>query len=272
MFRNFFPTRWRPLAAASALAAAPVSAGLIPIDDYLLAPDGQNLATTFQHTDVNALHRGQVLPALGTPTVYVVSRFAFGTGSDAHLQWQFSTSASVANRIGIEVQDSGLVQTLGTANGILQAVSPTTPKRTTFNLAQDLAGQTITVLAKLQYDATFSDFYDARVSFNGTASTSDDTLMNVWINPDLSAVEGSGLSAGNLYALWNSAGFSYFRQNIQNQFTPGGAGAAAITETRILTGADATFANALALAVVPEPSSWGLFALGGLALFLRRRA
>jgi len=186
------------------------------------------------------------------------------------MQTQFYVNETTAPRVGIEVQDTGLVQTISTGDGILQAVSPTTPKRTTVNLAQDMAGQTITLLAKLQYDATLSATYDARTTLNGALSTSDDTLMNVWINPDGTDVEGSGLTAGDMYALWNSAGFNWFRQTIQNQSTPGTAGTSSIIDTTVLTGSDATFANALALAV-PEPSTALLGGLGLLAFMRRRR-
>ncbi len=260
------------LAVITILAAGSVQAAVINLADYSLTPDGQNLATTFQNTNVNTLNSGSVLPASGTPTVYVVSTFTFGTDSNAHLQWQFYVNETSAPRIGIEVNDDGLIQTIGTGNG--QLLGNGTPKRTTVNLTQDMAGQTITLLAKLHYDATLSDTYQA--TSNGvTPTNSDDTLMNVWINPTSSSVEGSGLSAGDLYALWNSAGFNWFRQTIQNQNTPGTAGDSLITNTVILTGDDATFANALAFAVppVPEPGTLVLLALGGLVglLIVRRR-
>jgi len=247
-------------------------AAIINLNNYTLTPDGQNLTTTFQHTEIATLNGGtNVLPNSGTPVVYLVTSLIFGASSDAHLQVQFSTSSTTANRIGIEVQDTGLISSLGTGDGVLQAISSTTPKRTSVNLAQDVAGQTITLLIKLQYDSTFSATYDARTSFNGSQSTSDDTLMNVWINPTGSDVEGSGLTAGDMYALWNSASFSYIRQNIQNQLTPGTAGDSSITNTRIFTGADATWANALAFATIPEPSAALLGSLGILLLFRRRR-
>lgn len=126
-----------------------------------------------------------------------------------------------------------------------------------------MGGKTITLLAKLHYDATHSDTYSQ-------SNTANDTLMNVWINPTASSVEGSGLSAGDLTTVWNSAGFSWFRQTIENQSTPDTAGLSSITNTVILTGGDATFANALAIAI-PEPTTALLGGLGLLALLRRRR-
>lgn len=231
--KKHFITR---LAMLSVAAALPIQAAEINLADYSLVPDGANLTTTFQNTNVNALNGGSVLPASGTPVVYVISTFNFGASSDAHLQWQFSVNETSALRLGVEVNDDGLVQFLGTGDST----------RTSFNLAQDMAGQSITLLAKLQYNATNNVTY-------GKTNASDDTVMNVWVNPTASAVEGSGLSAGNLSTIWNSAGFNWFRQVIQNQNTPDTAGTSSITNTKVLTGAQATFAKALALATGATP-------------------
>jgi alpha-galactosidase len=228
-----------PIIALLGLAAAlPTLAAEIDIPDYSLAPNGLNETTTFQHTDVSTPNGGQVLPT-GTPkTAYVITTFTFGSASDAHLQWQFSTSSTAANRLGVEIQDTGLVQFLGT--------NDTT--RTNFNFNQDMAGQTVVLLAKLSFDANNNVTY-------GKANASDDTIMNVWINPTGSDVEGSpnSLSAGDMSTIWNSAGFSYFRQTIQNQNTPGTSGTSSITNTTILTGTDATWSNALSLATGGTP-------------------
>jgi len=217
-------------------AVLPCQAAETGLTDYSLVPDGTNLTTTFQNTNINTLNGGTVLPASGTPVVYVVSTFTFGTSSDAHLQWQFYVNEASAGRIGVEIQDTGLVQFIGTSDST----------QTNFNFAQDMAGQTVTLLAKLSYNATNNVTY-------GKANAADDTVMNVWINPTGSEVEGSGLSAGDLSTVWNSAGFNWFRQTIQNQNTPGTAGSSSITNTTILTGAEAIFANALALATGGNP-------------------
>lgn len=223
--------------------ALPCTAAEISVPAYSLVPDGQNLSTTYQSTDIKALNANTSVLATGTSkTVYVVSTFTFGTASDAHLQWQFATGSTSANRIGVEIHDTGLVQTLGTGAGTITVDSTTLPNRTTVDLAQDMAGQTVTLLAKLSYDANHS------VTYGRVSNTADDTLMNVWINPDGTDVEGSGITAGDLYALWNSASFDWFRQAIQNQNTPPSSGTSSITHTTVLTGADATWANAIALA------------------------
>jgi hypothetical protein len=226
-------------AIAALLASAPPSrAAEIDLPDYSLTPDGTNLTTTFQNTNINTPNGGTVLPASGTPVVYVVAKFNFGADSDAHLQWQFWVNEASAARLGVEIQDTGLVQFLGTGDST----------RTNFNFAQDMAGQTVTLLAKLSYDSNNNVTY-------GKTGASDDTILNVWVNPDSNDVEGApnSLSAGDMSTIWNSAGFNWFRQIIQNQSTPGTAGTSSITNTTILTGADATFAKALGLATGATP-------------------
>lgn len=262
-------------AALSALAAVTSQAAVIGITDYSLVPNGLNEpATTFQNTNLGS----NIFNGTNGQVIYVVSTFTFGAASDAHLQWAFSTTNTSANRLGIEVQDTGLVQTLGSGSGILQNISPTTNKRSTVNLATDMAGTTITLLAKFYFNSTVSSDLGARTAAlpAGSESTADDTIMNIWINPDLSDVEGdlsshaAMIGNGDMYAVWNSTGFAHFRQTIQNQNTPGTSGTSTIGDTTILTGTDATFANAMALAI-PEPSAALLGGLGFLALLRRRR-
>lgn len=228
--------------------ASSASAAVINVSDLSLTPDGST-TSSLQHTSV-----GSVLPTGATPNIiYFITTFTFGTGSDAHLQAQFAANnVGTAGRLGVEVQDNGVVSIIGTG-----APLPTV------NLAQDMAGQTITLLAKLHYDETHSVTYSQ-------SNASNDTVMNLWVNPTISSVEGSGLSAGDISTIWNSAGFTWFRQTIQNQSTPGTAGASTISDTVVLTGTDATFSNALAIAV-PEPSAALLGGLGMLALLRRRR-
>ena len=268
------PTRIsQKLAAVAVIANMSAHAAVISITDYSLAPNGLNEATTFQHTNLGS----NIFSGVNGAVIYVVSTFTFGTASDAHLQWAFSNSATVANRMGIEVQDTGLVQTFNTNSGILQNISPTTPKRTTVNLGE-MAGQTITLVAKFYYNTAVSSDLGARTAAlpGGSETTADDTIMNLWINPDNTDVEGDTSSHaamignGDMYAVWNSTSFSYFRQTIQNQLTPGTSGTSTIGDTTILTGANATFANAMTLAI-PEPRAALLGGLGLLALLRRRR-
>jgi hypothetical protein len=228
------------------------NAAVIHLPDYSLTPDGTNSSTTFQDTNVSTLNGGAVLPTTAANVVYFVSTFTFGTGSNAHFEAGFRHS-NLAARLGVAVNDDGLVQIIGTGTPLPSV-----------NLAKDMAGQTITLLAKLHYDSTHSVTYLQ-------SNVANDTVMNVWINPTEASVEGSGLSAGDMSTIWNSAAFTFFRQTIQNQSTPDTAGVSSITNTVILTGSEATFANALAIAI-PEPSTALLSGLGFLALLRRRRA
>jgi|GEM_PF-514499 len=202
----------------------------IDISDISLTPDSTN-ATQVLQTDISIPNGGNVLPNVNGTVVYAVTTYTFGAGSESHFISRFN-AINGATRLGIEVQDTGLIQFASTND----------PGRTNVNLAQDMAGTTVTLLIKQHYD-TSND------SLRATLGTSDDTLMTVWVNPDNSDVEGSGLTAGDMHTLWNSATYKFFTQTIENQSTPGTAGNSFITNTVILTGADATFANANALAL-----------------------
>ena len=251
------------LVLALATATSVSDAAIINISNTSLEPDGTN-AVQADQTQINTLNDGgaDLLPnSNGNPPVYLITTFTFGADSNAHFTTRFNATGG-QNRLGVRVQDNGLVD----------FVSSGDPGRTSFNIATDngdtsstgyLAGQTVTLLIKQQFDTSFD-------SLRATLGTGDDTLMSVWINPDLTDVEGSGITAGDMHTLWNSNTYRFFTQTIENQSTPGSAGDSLITNTVILTGSDATFANALALAV-PEPSSAILGGLGMLALLRRRR-
>ena len=228
-------------------------AATINLSDYSFAPDG-SASTNIQQTNISTPNAGDVLPAgASTHVVYLVTTYDFGASSDAHLQTSFRATGGQA-RLGIRIQDTGQVEFTGTGDST----------RTSFNFSQDMAGQTVVLLAKLHYDPTHNVTY-------GKTNASDDTLMNVWVNPTASSVEGSGQSAGDMQTVWNSATFRFFNQEILNQSTPGTAGTSSITDTVILTGTDATFANALLAAGVPEPSTLALATLGLLGWRRRRR-
>ena len=229
-------------------------AAVISLPNLSFEPDGSG-TTTIQQTNIQTPNGGSdVLQAGATPRVaYLVTKYTFGVGSDAHLRTSFRATGAQP-RLGVEVQDTGQVQFTGSSDG----------SRTSFNFGQDMAGQTVVLLAKLNYDQNNNITY-------GRANNNDDTLMNVWVNPIFNEIEGPvGLSAGDMSTVWNSATFRFFNQEISNQNTPGAAGTSFISNTVILTGADATFRNAIGFAV-PEPSSTALFGLAGLALMIRRR-
>jgi hypothetical protein len=250
-FTSWFAVNALAAGLSIGVGAGTVDGAVININDYSLVPNGLNETTTFQSTDLSP---DLLNPAVNNTVFYVVSTFTFGTASDAHLQWAFSTVNTSANRLGIEVQDTGLVQFLGTGD----------TTRTSFNFAQDMAGQTVVLLAKVSYNSNNNVTY-------GKANASDDTIMNVWINPNGADVEGGAndLSAGDISTIWNSTSFNWFRQTIQNQNTPGTSGTSTIGDTTILTGADATFANAMALVPVPEPGTWAILGAGAAVAGLR---
>lgn len=243
------------LSIGAMFAASAAHAAIISISDTSLVPDGTN-AQQVDQTQINVLNDGgaDVLPNVNGTVVFYVTTVTFGENSDAHFISRFNATGG-QNRLGIEVQDTGLIQ----------FVSSGDPGRTNVNLGTDLAGETLTFIIKQHYDSSND-------SLRATLNTGDDTLMNVWVNPDINDVEGSGLSAGDMHTLWNSHTYRFFTQTIQNQSTPGTAGTSTISDTVILTGSDATFANALFYAgVVPEPSALALTGLGGLLLLRRHR-
>lgn len=178
----------------------------------------------------------------------------FGAESDVHMKAHFTSDLNTPPtvRFGVQVNNDGLVEVFGAGSPL--------PVYSTFDLAQDMAGQSITFLAKLDYD----------VDRNTGGYPNNDTLMNIWVNPTDLSVEGSGITAGDMYNIRNSAGFFGFLQSIENQNTPGTAGDSLIINTKIFTGADATWENALG-AAIPEPSTAILAGLGLAGVCMRRR-
>ena len=253
------PSRIIPHLAAAVIAASAAQAAVINVPDYTLVPDGStfgsdnsNTSTQLQITDVQTPNGGVVLPAGGTSTAYVVTTFTWGAGSNVHMFAHFAISNG-ANRLGVAADDDGIFISFGDGNNNFA-----TAGGNGINLAQDMAGQTVTILLEFLYDV------------NRNTLNSDDTLMNVWINPTVSSTASGGSAGGDFNVVWNSSAFTRFEQRIENQGTPGTSGASSITNTTILTGTDATWSNALAIAI-PEPSAVLLGSLGILALLRRRR-
>ncbi len=242
-------------AIGAMLAVSSGHAAVFSVPDYSLSPDGTT-ASPFQSYNITANNGGSPILSTSGDVVYFITTFTWAANTNADLVVNFAASAG-QDRLGVRINNTGALDTYGDGNTPISS-------NPDYNFGAQMDGQTVILIAKLQYDLTNNVTY-------GSGNASDDTLMNVWVNPTISSVEGSGTSAGDQWTLWNSAGYHQFEQRIFNNSTPGTSGASFITNTTILSGADATFENALLYAgVVPEPSSLALLSLGGL-MFLRRR-
>lgn len=258
------------LVALMLLTVGSAHAAVLSVPDYTLVPDGTEygssshyLSTEDQRYDVNANNGGTIVNA-GSPVAYYVTTFEFGAGTSADIYLNFTASVG-QDRLGLLVRSNGTFVSWGDGtNG------------TDLDLGSSLAGETITIIGKFEYDANNSDTY-------GQSNASNDSFATFWINPTPSSTEGSGLPdgyegvananfAGDFASnVWNSSSFYLLKQRIDNNSTLAGNGSSSILNTTVLTGSDATFANALALATVPEPASLATGLLGLTMLVVRRR-
>lgn len=263
--------RFNPLLILPILLG-PANAAILSVSNFSLTPDGTT-TSPIQTYDVNTNNGGTIVKG-ADPVAYFITTINFGTGTLADVQLNFAASAG-QDRLGIKISDNGYAHSTGdgsdTSNDFDFNGGDSNP-------AGFMGGQTVTVLVKIQYDSTYSATY-------GESNASNDAFATVWINPTGSSLEGSGLPDGygsvsntnfkGDYSsiLWNSSDYHLFEQRIFNNSTPGTAGATSITNTTILTGSDATWSNAIALATaVPEPSSVVLGLLGALLLLRRKRS
>lgn len=272
--KTTYKSTYATLLIGSAIAATSAYAAVINVTDFTQAPPANPTDGRF---DVATPNGSVVNPNTNGSLVYYVTTFTFGSESQAHISTFWELSA-FQDRTGITVEDTGLVSFNNDGD----------PGRTTFDInpagngptlsVGEMAGQTVTMIFR-------SYFNTGNDALRATNTTGDDMLMNIWVNPTGSSTEntpaggfGSNgvatanmLSDGDMQTLWNTSSYTYLSQRIQNQSTPGTGGQNSITNTRVFTGADATFANALAFATIPEPSTALLGGLGMLALLRRRR-
>ena len=245
--------RTKPLLAlltGAVFSSVSVHAAVISIADVTATPDGST--TRFgANYNVQAANGGvkilnNTAAATDVEVAYLVATFNFGTATLADIGIGFDHATPIASdltpsRMGVEARDGGVVTWFG---GVAQNT----------DLGSSLAGQSITLIIK----------YDFNEVLRGTSTS---TVGTFWINPTTSSTEGAG---DVVSSAWNSNSFTALILYIDNESTPGTAGASSITNTTLLTGADATFANALAIAI-PEPRAALLGVIGLLALLRRRR-
>lgn len=254
-------TLFTGLSLMAALGVGTAQAAVIPVADLTQTPT----TNATQQNDVATPNGGVINDNVDGTLAYYVTTFVFGSESQAHLETFFEFSAG-QDRTGIRVQDTGRVDFTNQGD----------PGDTTFDIGGGggvgfMAGQTVTLLVRTYWHSTND-------GLRATLGTSDDILFNAWVNPTGSATEtavtpgdANMLNDGDLHTLWNANDFFFLTQEILNQGTPGTGGDNSIINTTVLTGSDATFANALALATIPEPASLALVGFGGLLIASRRR-
>ena len=239
-------------------------------ENYIYISDLTQTPTTTAgpvSTNIQTLNGGAVVnPQSNGPPAslsYFVTTFTFGSESQAHIEAFFEATGG-QDRMGVRVHDTGLVEVMNSSD----------PGRTTFSIgggggAGFMAGESVTLIVRSYWNSTND-------GLRSTLGTSDDMLVNVWVNPTGSATETAVapgdtnmLNDGDLHSLWNSVNYGFLALEIENQGTPGTGGQNSITNTKLLTGSDATFANALALATgASNFSSWiSGYELGGQTAF-----
>jgi hypothetical protein len=235
-------------ALASALSA---NAAIISIADFTATPDGSTTIFNQGH-DVATPNGGNILTnsIAGQQFVYVLATLNFAAGTSVNMGFGFHSASTIAanaapNRAGVSLSSAGVADITG---GF--ASSPGTVS------LGSVVGQSVTVLLQLDYDK------------DRNTSNNDDNIASFWINPTNADTTSSFDMTSNPYNSYNFAGFAPY---IRNNGTLGTIGESSITDIKILTGSDATFANALALATVPEPDAAMLIGLVGFSLILRRR-
>jgi hypothetical protein len=202
-------------------AAGLAGAAEITIPEFSFTPDGSTTSTS-EVTNVNVPNGGNILPT-SPSVIFFVATYQIGTGSDAKLVAAASHTSDRLTRFGFSVNAA-------TGRGQLEGVS----YNTTVVIGDgDVSGEAIRVIVKGEYD-TDAGFADGQPS-----------RFTAWVNPTASSVEGSGW---DLQKTWSSQNLAYFGHRIDNQSTPGTAGASSVS-TVLLTGADATFENALDIAL-----------------------
>ena len=167
------------LAATTALSIGPPQAQLSLCLITAIRPMAR--PNDYVQTDIATPNGGNVLPSgASTHIVYAITTFTIGAGSDAHVEANFRATGGQP-RVGVQLQDTGQLNWIGTGDST----------RTNFNFNQDMAGETVVLIMKAHYDPNHNVVY-------GKTNAADDTLFNVWVNPDGSSVEGSGQSAGDM--------------------------------------------------------------------------
>jgi len=168
------------LAAVSAVAASSAQAAIINIADYTLTPDGTNygssnhyLNTEEQRTNIKALNDNLATVNAGQPVAYFVTTFTFGTDTLATINLNFGAGLG-QERLGISITAAGLAAGSGDGDGYNAFFD--------YDFGSSIAGETVTIMGKFQFDANNSVTY-------GETNAGNDTIATFWINPTGATLE-----------------------------------------------------------------------------------